>query len=88
MAATSACSSLPAAGFRRKWSSRAGGLEQAYGWQVDQLGYLLFAVGMDRARLAFIAREVEVATRSGIPFDDQTRQALAESKAKSASCVA
>ncbi len=75
-------------GLPEKMVEQSQGLQQAYGWQVDQLGYLLFAVGMDRARLAFIAREVEVATRSGVPFDDQTRQALAESKAKSASCVA
>ena len=64
------------------------GLEEAYGWQVDELGYLLFAKGMDRGRLAFIAREVEEATRSGVPFDERARQALAENKAKSASCVA
>ncbi|MCB1487246.1 MAG: hypothetical protein KDJ88_07290 [Bauldia sp.] len=64
------------------------GTEEAYGWQVDELGYLLFAKGMDPGRLAFIAREVEEATRSGVPFDERARQALAENKAKSASCVA
>jgi len=64
------------------------GTERAYGWEVADLGYLLFAVGMDSARYDLIARKVEEATRSGTPFDDKTRQALAESKAKSASCVA
>lgn len=64
------------------------GTERAYGWQVADLGYLLFAVGMDSARYDLIAHKVEEATRSGTPFDEKTRQALAESKAKSASCIA
>ena len=64
------------------------GTERAYGWQVADLGYMLFAVGMDSARYDLIAHKVEEATRSGTPFDEKTREALAESKARSASCVA
>jgi len=64
------------------------GTERAYGWQVADLGYMLFAVGMDNARYDLIARKVEEATRSGTSFDEKTRQALAESKVKSASCTA
>ncbi len=64
------------------------GTERAYGWEVADLGYLLFAVGMDSARYDLIAHKVEEATRSGTTFDENTRQALAESKAKSASCAA
>ena len=63
------------------------GAERAYGWQVADLGYMLFAIGMDSARYDLIAHKVEEATRNGAPFDEKTRQALAESKAKSASCA-
>jgi hypothetical protein len=64
------------------------GAERAYGWEVEELGYLLFAEGMDSTRFDLIAHKVEAATRSGMPFDEQTRQVLAENKAKSANCAA
>jgi anti-sigma factor RsiW len=64
------------------------GRERLYGWQVDKIGYLLMAVGMDPERLDFIARQVETATRSHTPLDARTREALAENKARSAPCVA
>lgn len=64
------------------------GNELAYGWQVEQLGYLLFALGMDHNRFDLIARKVEEETRTHAPFDSLTREALAESKRKSAACAA
>ncbi len=64
------------------------GPEHAYGWRVNSLGYLLFADGMDRARLALIADKVEQATRAHAPLDSQARQELAENKRHSASCHA
>ena len=67
---------------------RDNGPERAYGWQVDGLGYLLLAVGMDRGRFELIAEKVEAATHTRTPFDTPTRQALADSKAHSASCAA
>jgi len=64
------------------------GLDDAYGWRVDSLGYLLFAKGMDQTRLALIADKVEEATRARAPLDGQARQQLAENKRHSASCHA
>lgn len=63
------------------------GNERAYGWQVNELGYLLFAVGMDRNMLDLIAQTVEQQTRTHAPFDGDTREALAEQKRHSSSCV-
>lgn len=64
------------------------GVERAYGWQVGNLGYMLFAKGMDGARFDLIAHKVEEGTRTHAPFDNRTRQALEESKKHSASCIA
>ncbi len=64
------------------------GLEHAYGWRVDSLGYLLFANGMDQSRLALIADKVEHATRTHAPLDSRAREQLAENKRHSASCHA
>jgi hypothetical protein len=64
------------------------GKDRFYGWQVHDLGYLLFAEGMDGNRFDLIARKVEEETRSRAPFDGTTRQALAESKRRSKSCAA
>ncbi len=64
------------------------GTERAYGWQVDDFGYLLLAKGMDGNRLDLIAHKVEEATHTHAPFDNRTRQALEESKRKSTSCLA
>ncbi len=62
------------------------GLERGYGWQVDDLGYLLFARGMDESRFDLIADKVEQATRRRAPLDRQAAQQLAENKRHSASC--
>ncbi len=64
------------------------GNERAYGWRVGDLGYLLFAVGMDESRLALIAEEVEKATRVRAPLDAAAKQQLAENKRHSSSCQA
>jgi hypothetical protein len=64
------------------------GLDHAYGWRVNSLGYLLFAKGMDPTRLALIADKVEQATRTHAPLDRQAREQLAENKRNSASCHA
>ncbi len=66
----------------------ADGKERAYGWRVGDLGYLLFAVGMDQTRLALIAEKVEQATRARAPLDAAARQQLAENKRHSATCHA
>jgi hypothetical protein len=60
----------------------------AYGWRVGQLGYLLYAVGMDPTRLALIADTVETATRARAPLGFSARQRLAENKLHSATCHA
>ncbi len=66
----------------------AAGLDRAYGWQANNLGYLLFARGMDESRLALIAEKVEQATRARAPLGNLARQELAENKRHSASCHA
>jgi hypothetical protein len=66
----------------------AMGRERAYGWRVHDLGYLLFAEGMDESRLTLIADKVEQATRSRAPLDRQAEEQLAENKRESAPCRA
>ncbi len=66
----------------------AAGAERAYGWRVGDLGYLLFARGMDESRLALIAEKVEQATSAHTPLDSNAREQLAENKRASASCHA
>ncbi len=68
--------------------SVVAGKERAYGWRVGDLGYLLFAVGMDQNRLALIADKVEEATRARAPLDAAARQQLAANKRISATCHA
>lgn len=64
------------------------GAARAYGWRVGDLGYLLFAIGMDRSRLALIAGTVETATRAHAPLDARAEQELAAEKQHSATCHA
>ena len=66
----------------------AAGNDRAYGWRVGDLGYLLFAVGMDEGRLALIAEKVEAATRVHAPLDAAAQAQLAENKRHSATCQA
>ena len=63
------------------------GAEHAYGWRVDGLGYLLFADGMDPARLALIADKVEEATRAHAPLDGRARERPAPRTGASARAV-
>ncbi len=72
----------------RSRASIAIGAERAYGWRVGDLGYLLFAIGMDENRLALIANTVEQATRAHAPLDAAARQQLAANKRLSATCHA
>jgi hypothetical protein len=64
------------------------GLDRAYGWRVGDLGYLLFARGMDESRFWLIAEKVEEATHAKAPLNREAREALAENKRNSASCKA
>lgn len=64
------------------------GLERAYGWRSNRLGYMLLARGMDRQMLDLIARKVEEETRTHTPFDEGTRNLLAVRKRQSESCTA
>ena len=64
------------------------GRELAYGWQVRDLGYLLFAVGMDPGRFDLISREVESATRANQPLTGEDRERLAQNRRQAASCKA
>ena len=66
----------------------ASGRDQAYGWRVNDLGYLLFARGMDPSRLALIAAKVEEATRANVPLGPIAREQLAQNKRNSTHCQA
>ena len=79
---------FPDARLPRTAALAATGKERAYGWRVHDLGYLLFAVGMDQTRLALIAEKVEQATRARAPLDAAARQQLAENKRASVTCHA
>ena len=61
-------------------------LERSHAWQVDDMGYLLLARGMDTGRFTQIAEKVEHATRVGAPLDEEARQQLAENRLHSTSC--
>ena len=75
-------------GFDRTPKEVAKGKILAYGWQARELGYLLFAEGMDRSRFDLIGREVEKTTRRGRPLDQRDQTRLAENRRESASCKA
>jgi anti-sigma factor RsiW len=63
-------------------------LERVHAWRIEDLGYLLFARGMDENRFSLIAEKVEHSTRVKAPLDERARQQLAENKRKSARCEA
>ncbi len=62
--------------------------ERAHAWRVEDLGYLLFAKGMDESRFSLISQKVEHATRVNAPLDERARQELAQNKRNSANCEA
>ncbi len=63
-----------------------GGL-RGYGWRVGDIGYALLAEGMDSGRLTVIAKSVHTASRLHRPFDAETRDQLAQSRADSRACA-
>lgn len=63
-----------------------GGL-RGYGWRVGDIGYALLAEGMDSGRLAVIAKSIHAASRLHRPFDADTRDRLAQSRADSRACA-
>ena len=63
------------------------GARRGYAWRGGQTGYLLFAEGMDEARLALLAETVHRASLERRPFDPTTRTALRESREHSAPCL-
>jgi hypothetical protein len=74
---------LPVAAF-----SISDRLERVHAWRIEDLGYLLFARGMDDSRFALIAEKVEHSTRIKAPLDERARQELAANKRDSARCKA
>lgn len=64
------------------------GSDLARGWRVNDLGYLLYARGMDRSRFQLISSTVEDATRKNTPLDNAAREQLAANKLHSRSCQA
>jgi len=59
---------------------------KAYGWRTGELDYLIVAEGMDEARLLMIAESIRRTSIERQRIDEQTRVALAESRARSAPC--
>ena len=64
------------------------GNNEAYGWRAGSLGYVIMSDGMDSGRFRLLAENVRHTTRQHVPFDEQTRIALRESRDKSAPCLA
>ncbi len=64
------------------------GTVTAFAWRAHELGYLIVAEGMDAERFRLIAETVHRTSLERRTIDDETRIALAESRAHSAPCVA
>ena len=64
------------------------GKNEAYGWRAGALGYFIMSDGMDSGRFRLLAESVRHTSRQHVPFDEETRIALRESRDKSAPCVA
>ncbi len=69
-------------------SSFRDGKNEAYGWRAGSLGYVIMSDGMDTGRFRLLAESVRHTSRQHVPFDEQTRMALRESRDKSAPCLA
>tara|TARA_R110000772_G_scaffold215694_2_gene326208 strand:+ start:52414 stop:53181 length:768 start_codon:yes stop_codon:yes gene_type:complete len=65
---------------------RAG--QEAYGWRVGGLDYLILSDGMESRRFGQLAESVHDSSRHHAPFDAETRIALRESRDNSAPCNA
>ena len=61
---------------------------RGYSWRAGGRGFIVFAEGMAETRFSLIARSIREASLRHLPLDAGTRHALAESRAKSASCRA
>lgn len=59
-----------------------------YAWRVGRHGYAVVAEGMPEARLSLVAAGIREASLKRRPVGDDTRTALAESRAKSPPCRA
>ncbi len=59
-----------------------------YGWHIGNLDYMLMAEGMAPERFHSIADAVYQSTKIRLPVDRDTQLKLAESRAKSAPCMA
>ena len=64
------------------------GDNEAYGWRVGGLGYVILSDGMDSARFRLLAESVRNTSKQHLPFDTQTRLALRKSRDQSAPCIA
>ena len=64
------------------------GNNEAYGWRAGPLAYLIMSDGMDTGRFRLLAESVRQTSRQHLPFDEEMRMALRESRDKSAPCLA
>lgn len=64
------------------------GARRGYAWRTDTHGYVLMAEGMDKDRLALLARFVHATSTEQTPFDEAMRSALRDSRERSAPCQA
>jgi len=62
--------------------------QEAYGWRVGRLDYLMLSDGMESRRFGLLAESVHAGSRRHAPFDAETRTALRESRDNSAPCSA
>jgi anti-sigma factor RsiW len=63
------------------------GKNEAYGWRIGPLGYLIVSDGMDSGRFKLLAESVRHTSRLQAPFDKETRMALRESRDSSTPCI-
>ncbi len=64
------------------------GKNEAYGWRAGPLGYIIMSDGMDQGRFRLLAESVRQTSRRHVPFDQETRLALRQSRDNSAPCMA
>ncbi|HSS63642.1 MAG TPA: hypothetical protein VLS27_04350 [Gammaproteobacteria bacterium] len=64
------------------------GSNEAYGWRVGALSYVIMSDGMDSERFKLLAESVRRTSREHLPLDTETRLALRQSRDASAPCTA
>ena len=62
--------------------------QEAYGWRVGGLDYMILSDGMESRRFGQLAESVHDSSGRHAPFDAETRTALRESRDNSAPCNA